>query len=60
MQIEVADKVVNISPQKLVSALNDPEKSARIVKLTYVNDSDEGIVRVKSGKSFSYKKSSKK
>ncbi len=60
MQIEAADIVVNVSPQKLVTAMNDAKKSARIVKLTYVSDSDEGIVRIKNGKSFSYKKGGKK
>lgn len=59
MQIEAADIVVNISPQKLVEAINDSKKSARIVKLTYVSDSDEGIVRVKRGKSFSYSQAGK-
>ncbi len=59
MQIEAADIVVNISPQKLVDAINDAKKSARIVKLTYVCDSDEGIVRVARGKSFTYKRAGK-
>lgn len=59
MQIEAADIVVNISPQKLADAINDAKKSARIVKLTYVSDTDEGIVRVKRGKSFTYKKGGK-
>ncbi|MCH5715787.1 hypothetical protein [Niabella hibiscisoli] len=60
MQIEAADIIVNVSPQKLVDAINDAKKSASIVKLTYVNDTEEGIVRIKHGKSFSYKKGSKK
>lgn len=59
MQIEAADIVVNISPQKLVDAINDAKKSARIVKLTYVSDADEGIVRMKRGQSFTYKKAGK-
>lgn len=60
MQIEAADTVVNISPQKLVDALNDARKSARIVRLTYVSDSSDGIVRVRCGRSFTYKKGGKK
>lgn len=60
MQIEAADIVIKVSPQKIVDALNDAKKSASIVKLTYVSDSDEGIVRVKRGKAFIYKNGGKK
>ncbi|MCH5690189.1 hypothetical protein LWM68_41740 [Niabella sp. W65] len=59
MQIEAADTVVNISPQKLVDALNDARKSAKIVR-TYVSDSCDGIVRVKYGRSFIYKRGVKR
>ncbi|MDN3607056.1 hypothetical protein [Kaistella yonginensis] len=35
--------------------MKDPEKSASAVNLVYTNDNDtEGIIRKKSGKSFSY------
>ncbi|WP_346236072.1 DNA topoisomerase IB [Niabella insulamsoli] len=60
MQIEAANTRISITPQKLVDAIDDPEKSARIVKLVYVSDAEKGIQRIKSGKSFNYKKDGKK
>lgn len=60
MQLEASDIIVNVSPQKLVDAIGDPRKSARVVKLTYISDTDKGIVRVRHGKSFIYKTEGKK
>ena len=38
---------------------NDPEATAKAVKLVYINSTDEGITREKAGKGFTYKKGNK-
>ena len=49
------DIITKISPSKILKIMKDPEKSASAVNLVYTNDNDtEGIIRKKSGKSFSY------
>jgi DNA topoisomerase-1 len=45
---------ISVSKKQLVKALKDYKKSAELSHLTYVSDSDEGIKRVKSGKTFKY------
>ncbi len=52
--------VVKISKTKISKIINDPAKTARAVNLVYVNDAVPGILRKKSGKSFSYYVSDKK
>ena len=42
-------------PRKTIKAIaNDPEKSAEIIHLRYVSDTQAGISRVKRGKTFRY------
>ena len=43
-----------ISPKKIAKISNDPEKTAKAVNLIYVTDSEDGIIRKKSGRGFSY------
>ena len=46
--------VQKISKQKLPSLALDTRQAAKAVNLIYVNDSDEGIKRIKQGTTFSY------
>lgn len=43
-----------LTPKKITKILNDPEKTAKAVNLTYVTDSDTGILRKKWGRGFRY------
>lgn len=47
-------KTMNLRGGKIKSIVADPEKSAKVVNLQYVNDSQEGILRQKRGKYFTY------
>ncbi|MEJ8842833.1 DNA topoisomerase IB [Lacibacter sp. H375] len=51
----ISDPVLKIGPAKIEQIIDDPEATARAVKLVYVNSSDDGIERVRAGKGFSYK-----
>ena len=44
----------NLPKRKIKTILNDPVKSAEVINLVYVTDSSPGIIRKKSGTSFSY------
>jgi len=46
---------ITIAQKKLEKIIDDPAATARAVNLVYVNDSQEGITRVRSGKGFSYR-----
>ncbi len=46
---------IKISPKKLQSLIHDSVKSAKAIRLQYVNDSQPGIQRIRRGKSFSYR-----
>ncbi|MDO5510075.1 MAG: DNA topoisomerase IB [Weeksellaceae bacterium] len=57
MTDDPAQIVQKIKPAKILQIMNDPEKSAKAVKLIYTNDlSSEGIERRKYGKKFHYYK----
>lgn len=47
-------KPVIVKKRELKKAMQDPVASARAVSLVYVNSTDEGIVRKRSGKGFTY------
>ncbi len=46
---------IKIPAIKLKKIITDPAATARAVKLLYVNDSEEGIIRIKKGKGFQYR-----
>ncbi len=56
----IAEEIAKLSKKKITSVLNDPEKTAAAVNLVYVTDTDQGIERIKNGKSFEYKTGNKK
>ncbi len=58
--MEAAKKEIRINKQKLKTILRDPEKSANVVNLEYVHDSQPGIKRVKRGQNFIYTFENKK
>lgn len=45
---------ISVTEKKMTAILGNPEKTAEAVKLTYVHDSQPGIVRRKTGKGFTY------
>jgi DNA topoisomerase-1 len=51
---------INIDKKTLKSILNDPEKTAGVINLVYVNDGEPGIKRLKKGKYFIYLDGDKK
>jgi DNA topoisomerase-1 len=51
---------LNITPSRLRIIAGDPQKCVKVVKLVYVNDSQQGIQRVKKGKGFIYLHEGKK
>ena len=46
--------VVQLPNREIKSIIGNPEKSAQVVDLIYVHDSEEGIKRIKKGKHFTY------
>ena len=46
---------LNISHNDFVKITKDYSRTAEVAKLIYVSDKDNGIVRIKKGKGFSYK-----
>lgn len=50
----VAEPIISISKSKIRSLIKNPVKSAEAVNLIYVNDSQVGIVRSKTGSAFEY------
>lgn len=53
MALHLSDEIT-ISQKTLDKIVSDPEATARAVKLYYVSDSQEGITRIRHGKSFRY------
>lgn len=49
-----------LSTKQIAKILNDPEKTAKAINLTYVTDSDIGIIRKKWGRGFRYTYEDKK
>jgi len=45
---------IKISNRKIKSIGSDPEKTAKAIKLVYVNDTEPGITRIKKGEKFEY------
>ena len=43
-----------IKKSRLKKIGSDPVATAKAVKLVYVNSTDEGIVRIRNGKEFTY------
>lgn len=56
----IEELVENLPKKKIEKLLHDPEKTAKAVNLIYVNDSMRGILRRRSGKTFSYTIDNKK
>lgn len=53
--IEIDDIIQSLSPKKMANILHDPAKTAKVVNLVYVTDSDTpGIIRKKRGTKFQY------
>ncbi|MEO6405605.1 MAG: DNA topoisomerase IB [Ferruginibacter sp.] len=46
--------VESLSPKAIEKIVDDPEKTARAIKLVYVNDGDPGITREKKWSGFTY------
>lgn len=53
MALQISDDI-SISQKTLDKIISDPQATARAVKLVYVNDSQEGIHRIRHGKNFRY------
>ena len=49
-----------LSPKQIARIMDDPVKTAKAVKLIHVSDSDEGIIRLRRGRGFSYLHENKK
>lgn len=49
------ETAIRITPKKLQALIHNPKKSATAIHLTYVNDNQPGILRIKRGKSFAYR-----
>lgn len=49
------EELKTLSHSKLVKLHQDPESSAKAIDLVYVSDKDDGIIRMKKGKGFSYR-----
>lgn len=54
MLVAVAEKTINVPRRKLSKLVKNYEESAKVMQLLYVNDTDEGIARVRKGKNFEY------
>ncbi len=48
------EQILHLPKKKLSAIVHDAEKAAKAVSLVYISDSDEGIRRIKKGKSFAY------
>jgi DNA topoisomerase-1 len=55
-----AEQIVHIPKRKIKAISKDPEKTANAINLTYVNDCQQGIQRIRQGKDFIYKNGNKK
>ena len=53
MAIQITEDII-IHHKQLEKIIADPEATAKAANLVYVSDSQEGIVRIRSGKSFKY------
>lgn len=58
--MEANEIVESLSAHTIKKIIDDPEKTAKAIKLVYVNDSDAGITRIKKGGAFSYVADEKK
>lgn len=56
----VESNELTLSPRKIRSILQDPEKCAQAINLQYVTDQEPGIVRVKEGDEFEYVKNKRR
>lgn len=56
----VESNELTLSPRKIRSILQDPEKCAQAINLQYVTDQEPGIVRVKKGDEFEYVKNKRR
>jgi DNA topoisomerase-1 len=55
-----SDAILKINDAKIEKIIDDPEATAKAVKLVYVSPNDDGIERVRSAKGFAYKFENKK
>lgn len=53
METEI-EQILRLPEKKLEAIIHDAAKAAEAISLVYLSDSNEGITRVKKGKSFSY------
>ncbi|MEO7924853.1 MAG: DNA topoisomerase IB, partial [Chitinophagaceae bacterium] len=49
------EKAISIKKSKLKKLVRDPVATAKAVQLVYVNPTEEGIRRLRTGKGFSYR-----
>jgi len=52
--------IITLSKRKISSIIKDPVKTAEAVNLVYVNNSEQGIIRRKKGKTFEFILNNKK
>ena len=55
-----SEAVLKIDDAKIEKIIDDPKATAKAIKLVYVSPNDDGIIRVRSGKGFTYKFHNKK
>jgi DNA topoisomerase I len=48
------EMIAGLSKKKISKIINDPEATAKAIELRYVNNTDEGISRKKSGSGYTY------
>ena len=54
MMEALAEEIIKLPRRKIRAIANDPQKTAGAVNLVYVNDSQDGVRRIKKGKGFFY------
>jgi len=52
--ISVAAEPIKLPKKRIESIVHDPEKTAKAADLVYVNDTEPGITRIKTGDKFRY------
>ncbi|MHC5721051.1 MAG: hypothetical protein ACYTX0_55780, partial [Nostoc sp.] len=50
----MVEEAIKLTKRKIAAISSDPKKTAKAVNLVYVNDADDGIIRVRKGTSFEY------
>src|ERR1700744_4090473 len=52
--MKIEEETITITSTTIKKIADDPEKTAKAVHLIYVNDTDNGILRIRKGQSFEY------